>query len=450
VLAQSSFAEQFTPRSLHVLIVEDSDADAVLTQRALRNGGFDPVSTRVETAEEMRVQLADRQWDLIVSDHSLARFSAERALALLHGKGLDIPFIVVSGPVGEESAVATMRLGAHDFILKEHWERLASAVDRELRERLKRQATRDAEASLRATEERLRRAHRMEAVERLASGVAHDLNNVLSVIMSYADLVLSDLKREDPIRPDIEEILMAAKRAARLTSQLLSFSRQQVVQPSGLDFNRSVAGMTGRLERVVGGDVQLTLLPAPSPGRVRVGARQIEEVVLNLAANARDAMPEGGKLTIVTRNVDIDRSNLPEHPDAVPGPYVMLEVSDTGLGIDDETLTKIFEPFFTTKGGGGGRGLGLSTVFGIVSQCGGQISVQSEVGRGTRFKMYFPRMGGAFDRPVAGEGRGVQRHGHGADTLRLNFDASLARLSRLLRADAPAEEEGAMGRDRRS
>jgi two-component system cell cycle sensor histidine kinase/response regulator CckA len=255
-------------------------------------------------------------------------------------------------------------------------------------------AKKRSEAELARTENQLRHAQKMEAVGRLASGVAHDFNNLLSVILSYTGLLLADLKADDPLREDLGEIHRAGLRAADLTRHLLTFSRQQVIQPRVVDLSQVVAGMEKMLRRLLGADVELTRLPARSLGKIRADAGTIEQVLLNLVVNARDAMPAGGKLTIETKNVELDAGYARSHVEVEPGPYVMVALSDTGIGMDPETQARIFEPFYTTKDQGKGTGLGLSTVYGIVKQSGGHIWVYSEPGAGTTFKLYFPRIDG--------------------------------------------------------
>jgi signal transduction histidine kinase len=242
------------------------------------------------------------------------------------------------------------------------------------------------------TQGQLEQAQKMDAIGRLAGGVAHDFNNLLTVILGRTDILMHPLKPEDPLRRGIELIQRTARRAADLTRQLLAFSRKQVLEAVVLDLNAVTTDMKDLLGRLIGEDIALVTTPSPDLGRVKADRGQIEQVIMNLAVNARDAMPQGGHLILETENVDLDAEYVRRHVGARPGPHVMLAVSDSGVGIPREIQPHIFEPFFTTKEQGKGTGLGLATVYGIVKQSGGYLEVDSEPGRGTTFRIYLPRV----------------------------------------------------------
>src|SRR5277367_298829 len=245
----------------------------------------------------------------------------------------------------------------------------------------------------RKLEEQFRQAQKMEAVGRLSGGVAHDFNNLLGVIIGYAEFLQENLDAENNLRGSVDEILKAGKRAASLTRQLLAFSRQQVLDPKVLDLNGVVSDMEKMLRRLIGEDVELSTVLGPDLGRLKADQGQLEQVVMNLVVNARDAMPQGGKLLIETQNMIMDEAFVRRYPYPVqPGPYVLLTVTDSGIGMDAETKARAFEPFFTTKEKGKGTGLGLSTVYGVVKQSGGYIDIDSAPGAGTTFKIYLPRV----------------------------------------------------------
>ncbi|HEY7315042.1 MAG TPA: ATP-binding protein, partial [Gemmataceae bacterium] len=239
-------------------------------------------------------------------------------------------------------------------------------------------------------EEQLRQAQKMEAIGRLAGGVAHDFNNLLCIITGYSTLVADGLSPNQPLREFVAEVIKAADRAAGLTQQLLAFSRKQMLVPRVLDLNTLLADLDKMLRRLIGEDIELAVTLAPDLHAVKADQNQIEQILMNLAVNARDAMPRGGRLTIATAQVERDIIALRDHPGAKPGSYVRLEVSDTGCGMDREVLAHLFEPFFTTKGQGKGTGLGLATVFGIVNQSGGHLEVCSEPGQGSTFRIFLP------------------------------------------------------------
>jgi len=499
--------------SLRVLIVEDSHDDALLEIRELERGGYKPSFERVETAEAFNAAIECKGWDLVLADYALPRFSALEALELLQAHGIELPFIVVSGTRGEETAVDAMKSGAHDFFLKDNLTRLVAAVGHELREAAVRRERKQAEKALREGEKRyhtlfnsgndavfvhpiasdgslgnftevnalacerlgytrqellrmspkdidaperaedgraaaqdllehghalfetvhvardgaeipveinahvvdwggqpavlslarditerrrlqqhLQQVSRLKSIGRLAGGVAHDFNNLLTAIKGYAGLLLQGLEADSPAREAAKQISDAADRAADLTRQLLAFSRREPLDPVALDINSVVEGISKMLQRIIGEDIDLDFVPGPELGSVRADRAQIEQVLMNLAVNARDAMPGGGKLVIETANVTLDREYAHRHMGARPGSYVMLAVTDTGCGMDAEMQNRIFEPFFTTKRAHGGTGLGLAIVYSIVKQHGGNIWVYSEPEKGSAFRVYLPRV----------------------------------------------------------
>jgi len=275
---------------------------------------------------------------------------------------------------------------------------------------------------LKQTQDQLTQAQKMEAVGRLAGGIAHDFNNLLMVVMGRTQLMLRRLQAEDPLSRDLDLINTTMKRAADLTRQLLAFSRKQVLQPKVLDLNAVVTNIDPMLRRLIGEHIEAVMVLDPALGPVKADPAQLEQVILNLAVNARDAMPQGGRLTIETANVELDTAYARRRPGASPGPHVMLAVSDTGCGMDAETQARLFEPFFTTKGAGKGTGLGLSTVYGIVKQSGGNICVYSEPGRGTTFKIYLPRVEETVEREGVQPGPEVAQPPKPSETVLLVED----------------------------
>jgi two-component system cell cycle sensor histidine kinase/response regulator CckA len=498
---------------LRILILEDSAADAELMIRELRRAGTHFTSKLVSTESDFLAQLRDYAPDFILADYSLPSYGGLSALAAVTKESPDVPFIFVSGSLGEEIAIDALKHGATDYVVKERISRLGPVVHRMLseveerrraEERLCAQAMALEESELRYRElvenaneiiftmdlegnftslnkaaeaivaytrseilqmnfrqlivpdylgeaekifrksiagevsppfeleittkdgrrvtlevsgravfqeekpvglqgiardiserkllqRRLNQSQKMEAVGQLAGGIAHDFNNLLTVIIGYSDMVLKGFALDDPRRADLGEIKRAGQCAADLTSKLLAFSRKQLLNPRVLDVNSLVENNSTLLRRLIGEDVELITALEPELGNIKVDPGQIETVIMNLAANARDAMPRGGRFVLETANVYLDEDFVCCHAGARTGRFVLLSASDTGMGMDAETRAHIFEPFFTTKAEGKGTGLGLATVYGIVKQSGGYIDVESESGKGTKFKIYLPR-----------------------------------------------------------
>ena len=525
-------------KPLRVLLVEDSADDAGLMLRELRRAGYDLTHERVDTAAALEAALDRHPWDLVIGDYSMPRFSGTAALAIVRRRGLDIPYICVSGTITEELAVAAMKAGANDYVTKGQLKRLLPAIERELRDAQARAALRATEASYqtlveyapigiyrstpdgkflsvnaavvrmlgyeaaadvlaldmardvyadaaerqrlvardsysdrqydnveaswkrrdgrpltvqlsvravrngagrveyyetfvrdvtdqRRLQQQVLQSQKMEAVGRLAGGIAHDFNNLLTVITSYSDLVLEELAPDDVKRDDLEQVRKAADGAAALTRQLLAFSRQQVVEPRVVSLNAVVEGLQKMLRRVIDEDIELATSLAPDLGAVRADVGQLEQVLMNLAVNARDAMPTGGRLTIETANVEHDPDYARDHDAAAVRRFAMLAVTDTGCGMDEATKARIFEPFFTTKPPGKGTGLGLATVYGIVKQAGGFIWVYSEPGQGTSFKIYLPEVDATAERGATAPA-GTRVPG-GTETVLLVEDAAAVR-----------------------
>jgi two-component system, cell cycle sensor histidine kinase and response regulator CckA len=500
-------------RPLRILFVEDSEEDAELIERELRKAGIGFESVRVDTKPALVQALQEFSPDLILSDYALPSFDGTAALELAQQLSPQTPFIFVSGTIGEERAIESLKRGATDYVIKDRPARLGPALRRALQDAEDRRKRLQAEEALRKSEafqslvlrslpmtfyraqpgtrrltwiteqvdrvtgfraerfvrepsfwesrihpddrnrvvesfaslpgkdaisveyrwrcadgvyrwffdhavlvqaldeasgqivgswldvterkgleEQLRVAQRMEAIGRLASGVAHDFNNLLTVILWNAEIARERLGEDSPLRQYVQEVHRAGERASSLTQQLLAFSRKQVLEPKIVSLNNVVHEMDRMLRRLIGEDVELNIRLDPQVGRVRADPSQIEQVIMNLAVNARDAMPGGGHLAIETTNVELDEGYAARHVAVTPGPYVRLLMSDSGHGMDLQTQARIFEPFFTTKERGRGTGLGLSTVYGIVKQSGGNIWVYSEPGHGATFKIYLPRI----------------------------------------------------------
>jgi signal transduction histidine kinase len=355
---------------ISLLICEDSDDDALLIATHLRRGGLNVDYERVERAEHFAEALRQRTPDLVISDYHMPGFGAERALELLRESGYDLPFILVSGRIGEEEAATLMRSGAHDFVLKDRMTRLVPVIRRELSQAQQRR-------DRRALEQKLRQAERLDSLGRLAGGIAHDFNNLLAVILGRTDLALADMAEDDPHRESLTVIRELAERGAGLTRHLLVFSRQQPLHPETLSANDIVADTERVLRGAIGEDIEFTTRLADGLWPVRIDRSELERLLLNLVANARRAMPHGGQLTIQTANLPGDEA------------MVRIVVADTGTGMSEEVLGRAFEPFFTTDAAAG-TGLGLSTAYGVVNAAGGEIGLYSRPGGGTTVSVDLP------------------------------------------------------------
>jgi two-component system, cell cycle sensor histidine kinase and response regulator CckA len=370
---------------LHILHLEDDKNDAALIRSTLIEGGVLCEVTRVETQEDFEAALKAGEIDLMLSDYTMPKFDGLSAMRIAKDLLPDLPVILVSATLGEERAIESLKSGATDYVLKDGLVRLVPAVVRAMQE-----------VEERAERHRLAaqfiEGQKMEVIGRLAGGVAHDFNNVLAVIMGYSELISDDLPPDSPLLKFTEEIRHASERAAGLTRQLLVFSRKQTVQIVVLDISDVMKEMEQMLMRLIDANVMLKLIPGEGVGNIRADSGYIGQVLMNLAVNARDAMPGGGTLTITTSNVTLNQDGTHERAGARPGDYVMLSVTDTGTGMTEEVKVRLFEAFFTTKSLGKGTGLGLATCQTIVQQCGGFIDVSSILGKGTTFNIYFPRV----------------------------------------------------------
>jgi PAS domain S-box-containing protein len=499
---------------LQLLIVEDSNDDVDLLLLEIRRAGFEPDYEHVDTAEGLTAALDRRPWDIILADFSLPRFSGRDALRILRERGLDTPFIFVSGSIGEDTAVTAMKAGAQDYLIKGNLRRLGPAIERELRDSdLRRERARElaerkrseerlrilsraveqsanlvvitdvagviqyvnpkllemtgfkisdligrtpsmwkpvglagndcaaawtsgadsrdmqgefemarkdgTRASVYATispirdeagkvthlvgiaeditrrkeiEEQLRRSQRLEAIGQLTGGLAHDFNNLLAVVIGNLDILCEQLEPDGRARKMAQQALEAGLRGADLTRQLLAFARRQPLETRFVDLNELVTGITRLLQRTLGEQVEVEMKLADDLWPAQTDASLVEAALANLAINARDAMPKGGRLTIETVNKRLDERYAAENSDVAPGDYAMIAVTDTGSGIAPEIMSRVFEPFFTTKPQGRGTGLGLSMVYGFVKQSKGHVKIYSELGHGTTVRIYLPRV----------------------------------------------------------
>ncbi|KAF0243832.1 MAG: hypothetical protein FD180_3048 [Planctomycetota bacterium] len=375
-------------RPFRILVLEDEEDDFDLLVRQLHREGISFQTRRAQTENDFMRELGEFTPDIVISDYAMPAFNGLAALRIHLKSHSEIPFLFVSGTIGEETAVQALKEGATDYLLKGHLMRLGQAVRRAVEESR-------ARVDKKRLELELYHSQKMEAIGRLAGGVAHDFNNLLTAIMGYAELLSNGVKAGDPTFEGLDEIRKAGRRAAELTRQLLAFGRKQVLSPRKTDVNEILAGLLKLVARLIGEDILLKTQLGSGLKDVFVDPGQLEQIIMNLVVNSRDAMPRGGTIILSSRMSEPDTRVLGSCEGARPGRHVVVEVIDTGTGMTPETMSRMFEPFFTTKEVGKGTGLGLATVYGIVRQSGGFIDVESTPGHGSVFRVFFPPAVGA-------------------------------------------------------
>ncbi|MBI5142175.1 MAG: response regulator [Nitrospirae bacterium] len=372
-------------RRLKILLIEDNPGDALLISKMLSTARDEFDFVNAETLADGLDLLGKAAFDLLLLDLGLPDSVGLETLDCAFSRFPHIPIIVFTGLADEETGFEAVHRGAQDYLIK------ADVDTRQLMRSIRYSMERKrADTEKEALEDQLRHSQKMEAVGTLAGGIAHDFNNMLNVIMGYGELMRMRLKEDDPGHSYLQEILKAGERAAQLTRGLLAFSRKQVLSMRPENVNAIIEGFRKMLSRIIGEDINLRISLSDDDTTVMADSSQIEQVLMNLAANARDAMPHGGALTIKTETAFIDRAFVHAHGYGKPGRYALVTISDTGVGMDQITLARIFEPYFTTKEMGRGTGLGLSIVYGIVSQHNGYIYCSSEAGKGTTFSVFLP------------------------------------------------------------
>ena len=368
---------------LRILYLESNPTDAALICSTLEAGGITCTTTWVQNRADFGEHLSHGCFDLVLSGYSQPAFDGLSTIAFVRENWPDLPVILVSGTMGEEFAVESLKSGATDYVLKTRLFRLVPAVRRAMQEVAERTERRRLEAEF-------IEAQKMEVIGQHAASVAHDFNNILSVIMGYSDMLLRKISIADPLRKYAEEILRASKYGASLTLQILVFCRKQTVQPVVMDLHVVLRDLEPMLERLIHENIALALSPGTHSGNIFADPGYIVQMLMNMAVNARDAMPDGGSLTLATSKVTLDEYSTDVYPGSLPGDYILLSVSDTGAGMSEEIKARIFEAFFTTKPVGKGTGLGLANCNSIIQQFGGCVSVTSELGKGTTFQILFP------------------------------------------------------------
>ncbi len=400
--------------SLRLLMIEDSESDAELVLHALARHGYSTEHRRVDDEPTLRQALGDA-WEIVLCDHGLPGFSSFEALALVREHDHELPFVILSGTIGEEAAVEALRAGARDVVLKGNLARLGPVVDRELREAAIRRERAELEAQL-------NHAEKLDAIGRMAAGIAHDYRNLLGVVLGFSDLALQSLEAQHPAREHVAEIKTASERAIALTQQLLTFARIDGGTPDLVDVNDVVDGLEPMLRPLLGPDIAFAAVLEPELPCVLIDPRSLEQVIVNLTVNARDAMPGGGSFTLRTgQRLRAAGGAAPESGSQLER-WAVVTASDTGVGIDGKVKTRIFEPFFTTKAPGRGTGLGLPSSLRIIERAGGTITVASEPQRGTTFEIRLPAAGVAGDASATAGAEPEPRARGGSETVLLVED----------------------------
>ena len=372
-------------KPLRILIVEDSEDDAALVLRFANHHRTPPEWKRVETLLQMQEALNEGHWDLVISDYHLPKFSGPEAIKTLRKLDSEIPLIIVSGTVGEDTAIEALKMGATDYVLKSNLGRLSSSIDRALKEHRTRVEKREAELQL-------QQAQKMDSIGRLAGGVAHDVNNVLAAITLFAEMAIDQIQENhlDQAKKYLEDILKAQDTAASIIRQLLVFSRRRMGPLLTIDFSSALVGIQPLITRLIGENITLVIKGTQEPLSVSADKTQLEQIVLNLVVNARDAMPQGGHLTLSIDSQQLDTMPPDLRLPLTSGKYIVLTSTDSGCGMPVDVLQHLFEPFFTTKEPGKGTGLGLSVIYGILRQANGSIRVSSIPNQGTTFQIFWP------------------------------------------------------------
>jgi two-component system, cell cycle sensor histidine kinase and response regulator CckA len=369
-------------QALRLLFIDDDESDVLLIERLLQRAGLDATVQHLADPDGLEAALTGGRWDAILLDYVLPGTEAPEVLRRIRAFDEDLPVIVLSGRAAEQDLVGVMKAGAQDYILKSHTARLVPALQREVAEAARRREQH-------ALKAQLEQSRKMESVGRLAGGIAHDFNNLLGIIGGYAELAGKKVEPDHPLQKSLQRIQDAAQSASGLSRQLLAFSRRQIVEPAVVDLGSVVDNVYSLLARVLGNSIGIEMRREPGLNRVRLDPVQLEQVLINLAVNARDAMPDGGHLTLSLSNARIEegdrlRENL------TPGDYVVLTMCDTGRGTPDMAdESQIFEPFFATRATN--ATFGLTAVRAIVRQSGGRLYAHSEPNKGTTFWLYFPR-----------------------------------------------------------